>query len=250
VIRHAAVAAVTVGAFGLIWSAMTGIWTRPFATSGRGMLGRRACACTRRMRAAALAAARPAGGKASLRSGRGGGTPGWAAWTAGERLSIPLNRPLLSGSGKLGTPFSRIQAAYAAGLGSLEPLCESAPLVVVLVVPTWATPSPEEPLQPAATSVRPTRAAVATTVAADRTPNLRPCLSRGWGRRLVRRYASSFTEASAEKGGVCPVSRGLQHRRRVGLLSACLHAPASLTSCERITKERRKSPPRPERWAV
>jgi hypothetical protein len=169
----------------------------------------------------------------------------WAAWTAGERLSIPENRPLRSGSGKLGTPFSRIQAAYAAGLGSLEPLCESAPLVVVLVVPTWATPSPEEPLQPAATSVRPTRAAAATTVAADRTPNLRPCLSRGWGRRLVRRYASSFTEASAEKGGVCPVSRGLQHRRRVGLLSACLDAPASLTSCERITKSDESRRPGP-----
>jgi hypothetical protein len=71
--------------------------------------------------------------------------------------------PSLRGSGKFGTPWAHMQAASAVRLDLLEPLCESAPVVVVVsVVPTLATPSPDEPLQPAATSVRPARVAPAT----------------------------------------------------------------------------------------
>jgi hypothetical protein len=78
-----------------------------------------------------------------------------AAWNWGE-LGSPSNSmcPLLSGSGNSGTPFLRMQAENAAGFSDREPsaLGGSAPVVVVSVVSTCATPSADEPPQAEASS--------------------------------------------------------------------------------------------------
>jgi hypothetical protein len=87
--------------------------------------------------------------------------------------------------------------------------------------------APDEPPQPAATSVRLARAAPATTIAAARAPSLRPCLSRGWGRRLARGYASSFTEAICRERSRTPGFRRVTAfvTRRDGPLGPLKTAP-------------------------
>ena len=80
---------------------------------------------------------------------------------------LNTSRPLLSGSGKFGTPCLRMQAEYAAGLAELEPP-DPELLLFAVVEPTCATPGPCEPPQADVTSARPASPTAARVAQASR----------------------------------------------------------------------------------
>src|SRR5262245_2850464 len=111
-----------------------------------------------------------------------------------------------------------------------------------LFVPTCATSAPDEPPQPAATSVRPPRAAPTTTITAARALSLRPCLTRGWGRRLDG-YASTSTEAicreRSHEPGCKRVTAGVAERCRRGRTLIAATDPAVKASPSRLLRRGR-----------
>jgi hypothetical protein len=83
----------------------------------------------------------------------------WGEWTStpaplppAETAEVILIRPLLSGSGKFGTPWLRMHAEYAVGSPDLE-LFEEPAFVWLLLVPICATFAPDEP-PPQAAAIR------------------------------------------------------------------------------------------------
>jgi hypothetical protein len=152
-----------------------------------------------------------------------------------------LIRPWLSGSGKVGTPFSRMQAEKAAGSALPEPPDELDVFVPVVFAPSCATPAPDEPPpQPAASNAEvaaaTARAAIGTLLPLQRLrggrcavvgfTSVTPCLTR---RKLTGRWIALGRLQQGNRSCYLAVTGAIRRearRRSRGLVGVTLQEAA------------------------